>query len=413
MLSSLEEHYSQLLCLTDDWSVTSVDLDPSGLKVSISLAFSGNHGPCSHCGEVSPFYDHRSQERSWRHLDIMQFETRLHSRIPRVNCLEHGVKSMMLPWASKRSRFTLLFELFSIRVLQASRSVEEARKLLGLSWNAVEAIKARAVERGLSRRELVTIEYLGIDEKSHRKGHDYVTLINDIDGGRVLDGVKDRTQAACEEALEVALTDNQREQVKAVAIDRWPAFINAVEVKLSDSAIVHDRFPISQHLNKAVDQVRRDEHRDLLSQGDTRLKKSRYHWLKNEENLSNKAAEHFESLKHDQLLTARAWAIKELFRDFWTYKTAGWAKRFFSAWYAWAIRCRLDSIKKVAKMIKTHMPNILTWFKHTISNAVSEGLNSKIQTVKSNARGFRSFESYRRSILFYCGKLDREPVASQ
>ncbi len=255
MLSSLEEHYSQLLGLIDDWSVVSVDLDPSGLKVSISLAFSGNHGPCSHCGEVSPFYDHRSQERSWRHLDTMQFETRLHSRIPRVNCLEHGVKSMALPWASKRSRFTLLFELFSIRVLQASRSVEEARKLLGLSWNAVETIKARAVERGLSRRELVTI-------------------------------------------------------------DRWPAFINAVEVKLSDSAIVHDRFHISQHLNKAVDQVRRDEHRDLLSQGDTRLKKSRYHWLKNEENLSDKAAEHFESLKHDQLLTARAWAIKELFRDF-------------------------------------------------------------------------------------------------
>ncbi len=115
---------------------------------------------------------------------------------------------MVLPWASKSSRFTLLFELFSIRVLRVSGSVEEARKLLGLSWNAVEAIKVRAVERVLSRRELITIEHLGTDEKPHRKGYDYVTLINDIDAGRVLDGVRDRTQAACEEALEVALTDS-------------------------------------------------------------------------------------------------------------------------------------------------------------------------------------------------------------
>ena len=103
---------------------------------------------------------------------------------------------------------------------------------------------------------------------------------------------------------------------------------------------------------------------------------------------------------------ARAWAIKELFRDFWTYQTAGCAKRHFVKWYSWAIRSRLDLIKAKARMIKTHLPNLLTYFMHGISNAVAEGLNSKIEIVKSNARGYRSFAGFRNRILFYCGGLE-------
>jgi transposase len=329
-----------------------------------------------------------------------------------VRCGEHGVKSIDIPWAGKSSRFTLLFEAFAIRVLLAARSIEEARKLLGLNWHQVNEIKKRAVARGLVRRDEDPIRYIGIDEKQFRRGHSYISSLVDLKGSRVLEVVEDRTEASCRNLLETGLSEAQRVRVEAAALDMWPAFANAVEALLPDAAIVHDRFHISQHLTEAVDKVRRRENKQLIKQGDHRLKGSRYMWLVNDENLDERFQEAFAALKHSDLKVARAWAIKELFRDFWDYATRGWGHRHFNKWYSWAIRSRLEPIKKVARMLKRHLENLLNYFEHRITNAASEGMNSKIQTVKSNARGFRSFEGFRNSVLFYCGGLDMEPAPS-
>jgi len=114
-------------------------------------------------------------------------------------------------------------------------------------------------------------------------------------------------------------------------------------------------------------------------------------------------------MKHSDLKVARAWAIKELFRDFWSYTYAGCAERHVKKWYSWASLSRLEPIKAKARMIKSHLSNILTYFKHSISHAGAEGLNSKIQTIKAIARGYRSFSGFRNSILFYCGRLNIAP----
>ena len=199
--------------------MSNIELDMSSQRASIAVEFIGDEYACPDCQASCPIYDRRGDTRKWRHLDTMQFETMIESDIPRIKCSEHGVKSITMPWADKHSRFTLLFEAFAIRVLHASRSVEEARKLLRLNWHQLDAIKQRAVERGLSRRRAIKIRYIGIDEKSHRKGHQYVTLVNDLEGARVLDVVKDRTQESCEIAITRALSARQRSWVEAVAID--------------------------------------------------------------------------------------------------------------------------------------------------------------------------------------------------
>ena len=186
----------------------------------------------------------------------------------------------------------------------------------------------------------------------------------------------------------------------------WKAFSNAVGHCLPCAAIVHDRFHVSQYLNKALDQVRRSEQKDLLKKGDQRLSRSKYFWLTNPENVSKKMTEKFSYLRDSELKVARAWSIKGLFRSFWQCTSKVAAEQFFERWYSWAIRSRLNLVKKVARMLKRHLVNLLTYFDHSISNGVAEGLNSKIQGVKSRARGFRSFEGLRNSILFYCGKLD-------
>jgi transposase len=169
---------------------------------------------------------------------------------------------------------------------------------------------------------------------------------------------------------------------------------------------VHDRYHISAHLNEGVNKVRRQEHRELMGEGDDSLKGTRQMWLFNVENLTEEKWMSFEKLLDMELRSAEAWAMKEQFRWFWDYKSAGWARRHFDKWHAWVEESGLAPMLKVANMIRERLGNVLTYFKHRITNAVSEGLNSKIQSLKSAARGFRGFQNYRTRILFFCGKLD-------
>jgi transposase len=322
--------------------------------------------------------------------------------------MEHGVKTLRVPWAGKGSRFTLLFESFAIEVLQACSSVKAAAELMRLNWHQVNEIKRRAVARGLERRESAPIKHLGIDEKSFRKGHNYVSLLTDLQRSRVLDVVEGRDGDACDK-LFGTLTQEQLNDVEAIAMDMWRAYIKAAAEHLPNADVVHDRFHISAHLNQAIDKVRRQEHKILSQQKDDTLKKSKYLWLTGFENLTKEMQNRFNELQSLGLKVGRAYAIKETFDHFWDYSYAGCARKFFKQWYGWARRSQLEPVKKVAKMIKDHFENIITYLKHRISNATTEGFNGVIQSIKANARGFRNFENYRIAILFQCGKLDLKP----
>jgi transposase len=286
--------------------------------------------------------------------------------------------------------------------------VKAAAALLGLAWDSVQAILDRAVARGLARRAAAPVRHLGLDEKSFGKGHDYVTLLTDLDGGRVLDVVPERTQAAAEAAL-ATLTAAQRQAVQAVAADMLPAYAKAVAKQTPAAELVHDKFHVAKYLNEAVDPVRRQENKALRAVADDRLKGTRQLWLFRLGNLSRRQRRAFDAIKKRGLKTARAWALKEQFRWFWRYIYPTSAEGFFDRWYAWAVRCRLQPVAKVAHMLKRHLPQLLSYFRHRITNAASEGFNSVIQALKSAARGFRSFANYRTRILFCCGKLDLKP----
>jgi transposase len=407
-MNALKSHYRQLLGLDESWIVTSVDLDLAGKRVMIRLEHMGSGLVCPECSEACSMKDH-APERRWRHLDTMQFETILESRVPRSNCAKCGVKTIRVPWASKHSRFTVMFEVFAIEVLQASSSVSAAATLLGLGWDSVHAIMERAVERGLERRQVDNVTQVGIDEKSFGRGQDYVSVMTDLDGSRVLEVVPGRDEESADKLWD-SLPAEQIAKIEAVSIDMWQAFENSVRSHAPQAAIVHDKFHISKHLNEAVDKVRRQEHKSLKKEDDQRLTGTKHLWLFNPENIRDSRKEEFESLKNQELKTARAWAIKENFRWFWSYCYAGHARNFFKDWYSWASRSRLEPITKVAKMIKGRLENVLTYFKHRITNAMSEGYNSRIQAIKANARGFKNFDNYRTRILFFCGKLRLNPT---
>lgn len=307
------------------------------------------------------------------------------------------------------ARFTLAFEAHAIDVLENARSTTQACELLKIGWATADRIMERGVARGLERRKLEDLSRVGMDEKSFLKGHRYITALNDLDRGRVLEVVEGRTE---EDALALwgKIPETSRATIKAVAMDMWQAFENAARRMVPGAEIVHDKFHIAKHLNDGVNRVRTEEHRRLLREGDDRLKGTRWFWLRAEDNLTDAQYESFRDIKDAALKTSKAWFIKEAFRFFWVVpKTSAEAEEYFEEWYRHTIYSKLEPMKKVARMLKERLSNVVTWWRHPITNAVSEGLNSKIQSIKSAARGFHSFASYRIRILFFCGKLDLKP----
>jgi transposase len=409
MDTELQKHYALLLGIGSPWEVKAVELKLQEKKVEIQLGWQwGAEARCPECGRACSIHD-CAPERTWRHLDVMQFTTLIRARPPRAACPEHGVKTMTVPWAAPRGRFTLLFERFAVDVLLASGSVSQACELLSIGWETAHEIMRRAVERGLERRQLEGLKHLGMDEKSFKRGQSYITLLTDLDEARVLDVVEERTAEAADQVWE-SLSPEQKQGVEAVAVDMWEPFIQTIRKQVPDADIVHDKFHVSKYLGEAVDQVRRAEHKELMAQGDETLKGTRQLWLYNPEHFSPEQAEEFSALKDLQLKVARAWAAKELFSKFWEYQEEGWARRFFRDWFGWVSRSRLQPVVEVAQMLKRHLDHLLTYLKHHITNAVTEGLNSKIQSLKAAARGFRNFRNYRIRILFFCGKLHLYPL---
>jgi transposase len=241
----------------------------------------------------------------------------------------------------------------------------------------------RAVQRGLRAKKRRIMARLGVDEKAVAKRHQYVTLVSDLDRGTVEFIADDRKKASLD-AYYQGLTVRQLAGIRAVAMDMWEPFIISTRenVSCANRKIVFDRFHIMKHMTEAVDEVRKAEHRRLLAEGDETLKRTKYLWLFSEENLPEHYTAWFAHLKALNLKTSRAWAIKESLRELWSYERKGWAKRFWKKWYFWATHSRLGPVIKVARMLNTHLDQVLTYCDHMITNATSEGLNSKIQTVK-------------------------------
>lgn len=255
-----------------------------------------------------------------------------------------------------------------------------------------------------------TLTHIGVDEKAFRKGHHYLTLVNDLDRGCVLYVAEDRKQASLD-GFWPTLTPEQLEGIQAVAMDMWDPYIAAVRNHLADgeTKIVFDKFHIAGHLGDAVDKVRRQEKRTLAAEGDLRLIGTKYDWLRNPANFTRTDWRDFKALRESNLRTARAWALKESAMELFDYTYEGAAKQHFKWWYNWATHSRRQPVIDTAKMLKGRLVNVLTYLKHRITNAASESINSKIQWVKFTARGFRNKANFTTAIYFHCGGLDLVP----
>jgi transposase len=400
-----DELYSKILGLTgDDWAIRDISLDEGAGEVTVNLTCNAHRLATEAGGKL-----HGLVHRRWRHLDSCQFKTYVEADVPRVRLPDGSTAELEVGWAARFARVTKLMEAHVISVLEAARSHSAAAGLLEMGRGQLDRIMARAVERGMSRRAQDAIPHAGCDEKAMRRGHRYVSIMTDIARGRVVDLVEGRTKESAGE-LWRKLTPGQRDSVDAVAMDMWAAYMSSAKIYVPDADIVHDRFHVAKYLGEGVDKQRKAEHRELLKQGEGVLTGTKYDWLKRWDDLRSSAASSFRSVYKLALKTARAWRYKEAFDSFWDYRSEAWAKKFFRDWYNSLIHTNLASMKKVAKMLKKHLPGLLAYTRHRITNATAEGLNSKIQGLRTAARGLPKFETFRIRVLFHCGKLDLSPA---
>jgi len=407
------ELYGRILGITAPWRVERVELQLKQGEGHVYLAHEDEQEwPCPECGASCAVYDHQA-ERQWRHLDTCQYRTIVHAQPPRSQCREHGVRVVKLSWAESNSRFTALMEGLAIAWLKHA-SQKAVAEQLHLSWDEVHGIMERAVERGLARRQAEEIPRLGVDEKAFRKGHKYLTLVNDLRRNRVLYVAEGREQSSLD-GFWGTITEAQRDSIEAVAMDMWDPYVDSVRehVREADKKIVFDKFHIAQHLGEAVDRVRRREHKELKAEGDERLTGTKYDWLRNPATMDAEQRREFASLRQSELKTARAWALKETGMALYNYVYEKPARKHFQWWYNWAVRSRLEAMKEKARMLKRRFENIITYLRHQITNAASESLNAKIQWVKYTARGFRNKQNFIHAIYFHCGGLDLAPSSTK
>jgi transposase len=402
--------YQQILGIELPWRVMGVDVAVEEGEVRVCVeAKSGTRHECPQCGKQCAGYDRRV--RRWRHLDTCQLRTILIADVPRVECPEHGVVMVKVPWAEPGAGFTALFEALVISWLKEASIAAVARQLR-LSWNAIDGIMQRAVNRGLGRRKHKPSQHIGVDETAFRKGHDYVTVVSD--GATVLYVADDRKQSSLD-GYYGGLSEEECAAIESVSMDMWPAFIGATRAALpdADTKIAFDKFHVAKYLGDAVDKVRRAEHKNLQKQGRDDLVRSKYLWLRNPSNMSRTQWYDFKSLRESTLKTARAWAIKEFAMTLWSYVSRTWAEKGWKRWLAWAVRSRLEPVKKVAKTIKTHLWGILNAIVLNANNAGAESINGRIKLIKVRSRGFRNKTRFRNAIYFHLGDLDLYPDAAK
>jgi len=384
---------------------------PDAIEVAV-VPRQGSRARCSRCGRAGPTYDHAAQPRLWTLAPLFKFAMALLYTMRRVDCPTCGVVVEQVPWATGKQGLCDGFRLL-LASWARKLSWEETALSFKVSWADVYASVQWVVEYGLQHRVLENIRAIGIDEICVRVGRVFWTLIYQIDDQmtRLLWVGHDRTESTLIQGFN-SLGETVCRGIRYVCSDMWAPYLAAVKGRLSALHIL-DRFHIRQQLNKAVDEVRREEARALAQAGLVpRLKKLRWALLKNRKNWTASERRRMGELKHSGLASLRAFWLVAAFEHFWGYLSPTWAGKFLDGWCGKVRRSRLKPLKTVAASLTEHREVLLNYFraKKAISGGVIEGLNNKIKVTFRKSYGFRTDKAREIALFHVLGKLPEPKI---
>ena len=343
---------------------------------------------CSACGsaQVAP---RGHEERMFRSLPIGGKRTSVVLPIPRVECLECGlVRQVVVDFAKPRRRHTKAFARYALELSRLT-TIQNVAMHLGVSWDVIKELQREDLEKRFGKPKLKHLRRIAIDEISIGKGHQYLTVVLDLDSGCVV-FVGDGKGGAALLAFWKRLRSSGA-QIEAVATDMSPAYIAAVQTNLPQATLVFDRFHVIKLFNDKLSNLRRDQYQAATEAHRKILKGSRWLLLKRPENLDDTKNERErlqEALDINQPL-ATAYYLKELLNEVWEQEDADEARLFLLDWIALAEASGVKMLIQFARTLRDHAWGILAYYDFPISTGPLEGTNNKIKTMKRQAYGFR------------------------
>jgi transposase len=390
--------FGAALGLHPPWRVTGVHFDEKKGELEINIDFEkGARFACPECQALCPVHD--TKKTTWRHLDFFQHKTMLTARHPRTNCPEHEVRKVDAPWARSRTGFTFLFEAMVLALVPHMPVKAIARNLREHDtriWRIVE----HYVEAGRSRADHSEVTTIGLDETSQRKHHHYISIFMDLDEARVLFATPGRKADAVREFREdLEAHGGKKENIEVACIDMSPSYRLGIQQEFPNAKITYDRFHVMKLVNDALDKTRRQERQRYIG-----LKRSKYLWLKNPNNLTSEQLARVEELSQEYPDTALAYQLKLSILAFWDEKPRK-AKKRLKAWILWARNTHLVDFQRLADTLEEHFDGILAWHKTRVTNGILEGINSLVQAAKAKARGYSNPRTMINMTYLIAGRL--------
>ena len=411
---SPEKLFHELLGLGINWRVTELAYLKGGRgEVRIVIEDTDALFESLSCCQDSSVdrYDHMTK-RTWRHLNIFEHECFIECRLPRMKCSKCGkVTTVKAPWEGKIKGFTLLFEAFALTLLR-EMTVNAASRILGEHDTRLWRLLKGYVQEAYQEADFSELKTVGCDELSARKGHNYLSVFADLEAKQVVYATEGKDASSWDRFAEELPKHNAKaQQIETVSIDMSPAYKKGASDNCPDAAIVFDRFHVMQTVGKAVDEVRRREHRSLLRKGDKSLKESMWLFRNNPQNLDEDQTAHLDNIKEANLITAKAYQMRLTLQDIYNLKERTLFKKKLLVWCRWvkvygkSKGYLFKPMVAAAKSILNHLDGIISFAESRITNAFMEGLNSVFSAVKRKARGFRSNQNLICMLYFVAGKL--------
>ena len=395
--------FSLALGLGDPWFVEGVNFvevsESTAKELHIRLNFRKGYEFHLEDGQKGKGYD--TEEKIWRHLDFFQHKCYLYARVPRIELSDGKVRQVSVPWSRMGSGFTLLFEAYAMLLIEGEMPIKKVADCVDVTAPRLWRVFDYWVERARSEDDLSAVCELGIDETSMKKGHNYVSTFVDMAQRRVIDVQPGKdSQTVCGFVEQFEMKGGDRKQIEQVCIDMSPAFVAGTLEMFANSQITFDKFHIIQHLNKAMDEVRKGERA-----GNELIKNHKYTFLKPNKKLSENKRNELAYITMLYPKLGEAYRLKEMFLDVFDIHDKDQAKGYMRFWCDYAVESGIQPFIKFVNLIKTHWFGIVNYFESRLTNGILEGINAKIQLAKRRARGFKKTSNFINMIFFTCGKL--------
>ena len=401
-----------MLGLGKSWKVVESRFEPESSTFFLKVEETPELWPEESARAGTPVVCHDHVEpMQWRHLNVFNKECVIVCALPRGRRGDDSkVYRVTPPWEGRSKHFTQEFEAFALTLLR-EMPVKRAGQILGESDTRMWRMLFAHVKAAHARLSFDNVVWVGADEMNRRKGHNYLTVFADLLAKRVLFATPGKDASVWEAfAAELLRHNGHPKAIQYVAIDMSPAYIKGVSNNLGNAQVVYDKFHVIQNVVEACDRVRKVESRSNAGKRDL-LERTRWMWLKNRVNWTEKEAQKWESMALERCVTGMAYEMRLVLQGIYQWKDVGEARKLFGNWCAWvqAMRERtgelLEPMARAARMIEGHLEGILAHWTRGLTTAFMEGLNSLFSAVKRKARGYRSVEYMTTVLYFVAGKL--------